>query len=142
MGSYTFGASAGRASAAQAEPAAPVRGRIASGKSLVLPAPARLLPLLPTVDSMKPGLGIRDSGFVEAVLPAFTNPESLLPNHGLFNNGQRPGAFAPSLGWSPLPLATQGPLTSIRPWHRPLPGRSEEHTSELQSLLHSPVAVF
>src|SRR3546814_13390128 len=79
MGSYTFGASAGRASAAQAEPAAPVRGRIASGKSLVLPAPARLLPLLPTVDSMKPGLGIRDSGFVEAVLPAFTNPESLLP---------------------------------------------------------------
>src|SRR3546814_11856047 len=79
MGSYTFGASAGRASAAQAEPAAPVRGRIASGKSLVLPAPARLLPLLPTVDSMKPGLGIRASGVVEAVLPAFTNHESLLP---------------------------------------------------------------
>src|SRR3546814_16957032 len=89
---------------------------------------ARLLPLLPTVDSMKPGLGIRDSGFVEAVLPAFTNPESLLPNHGLFNTGQRPGAFAPSLGWSPLPLATHGPLTSLRPWHRPLPcpSRSEE----------------
>src|SRR3546814_16815242 len=91
MGSYTFGASAGRASAAQAEPAAPVRGRIASGKSLVLPAPARLLPLLPTVDSMKPGLGIRDSGFVEAVLPAFTNPESLLPNPGLRSEDGRVG---------------------------------------------------
>src|SRR3546814_17674311 len=90
-GATPLGASAGRASAAQAEPAAPVRGRIASGKSLVLPAPARLLPLLPTVDSMKPGLGIRDSGFVEAVLPAFTNPESLLPNHGLFKHVQRPG---------------------------------------------------
>src|SRR3546814_19652813 len=50
-GATPLGASVGRASAAQAEPAAPVRGRIASGKSLVLPAPARLLPLLPTVDS-------------------------------------------------------------------------------------------
>src|SRR3546814_15510820 len=95
MGSYTFGASAGRASAAQAEPAAPVRGRIASGKSLVLPAPARLLPLLPTVDSMKPGLGIRDSGFVEPVLPAFTNPQSLLPTHALLTHAQPPGAFPP-----------------------------------------------
>src|SRR3546814_13439381 len=88
-GAPPLGASACRASAAQADPGAPVRGRIASGKSLVLPAPARLLPLRPTVDSMKPGLGIRDSGFVEAVLPAFTNPESLLPHHGLFNNGDR-----------------------------------------------------
>src|SRR3546814_16968545 len=96
MGSYTFGASAGRASAAQAEPAAPVRGRIASGKSLVLPAPARLLPLLPTVDSMKPGLGIRDLGFVEAVLPAFTHPDSLLPNPGLITNGTKHGIFAPT----------------------------------------------
>src|SRR3546814_11537290 len=109
MGSYTFGASAGRASAAQAEPAAPVRGRIASGKSLVLPAPARLLPLLPTVASMKPGLGIRDSGFVEAVLPAFTTPESLLPNPGLSNNGPRPWAFRPTPRSATLPAAHPRP---------------------------------
>src|SRR3546814_13377375 len=78
-GATPLGASAGRASAAQAEPAAPVRGRIASGQSLVLPAPARLLPLLPTVDSLKTGLGIRDSRLVQAVLPAFTNPAYLHP---------------------------------------------------------------
>src|SRR5688572_5771130 len=63
--------------------------QIASRKSLVLPAPARLLPLLPTVNSVK----------VEHLRESFS---TVLPG-----NGQRPGTFPPSLRWSPMSPAKQ-----------------------------------
>src|SRR5690554_7342431 len=61
-------------------------GKIASGKSLVLPAPARLLPLLPTGDLMS------------VVRHCLCCVLHFVRRH----NGQRPGAFAPSPGWPPV----------------------------------------
>src|SRR5690349_19580793 len=57
-----------------------------SWESLVLPAPARLLPLLPTANSV-----------MDVALLRVAN----------FRNGQRPGTFVPSPGWSPMSPATR-----------------------------------
>src|SRR3546814_5260978 len=92
-----------------------------------------------------------DSGFVKAGNTASTNPESRIPNPGFIEStvGSSGRRRAGAGNTSDFPLAIL-PRTGVagsawaadaRPADAPK-GRSEEHTSELQSLMRISYAVF
>src|SRR3546814_19689322 len=82
--------------------------------------------------------------------PRSTRTDTLFPYTTLFRS-VREGLFGPSLGRTPARCALRGQPAAVRSVPdkfveperaRPPPLRSEEHTSELQSLIRISYAVF
>src|SRR3546814_1788154 len=77
--------------------------------------------------------------------PRSTRTDTLFPYTTLFrsDHGQPPRIRGDHAGRVPRPLGAMGPGRGDgRPHRIPVPDRSEEHTSELQSLMRISYAVF
>src|SRR3546814_3431604 len=75
--------------------------------------------------------------------PRSTRTDTLFPDTTLFRSGPRQGA-AIHVRWlsGGAALRRPGPGRAVPPWSAGRAGRSEEHTSELQSLMRISSAVF